>query len=275
MSIYQLNMYGMDKVQTAIKRLQTFEPPDGYYLAFSGGKDSVVIKTLADMAGVRYDAHYNVTGIDPPELAYFIRQHHPNVVWEYPRDKDGEVITMWRLIRKKKMPPTRIVRYCCEALKEGGGEGRFVITGVRWAESVRRSNSRAGLEVNFTKKGNGMRTDPDNPDNAKLVRFCPTRGKHILNPIIDWDDSEIWEFIHDYGVPYCELYDCGHKRLGCIGCPVSGKQRDELNKYPKIKKLYLRAFEKMLVARQDAGLGCDWQTGEDVMNWWTGRERGR
>ena len=106
MSIYQLNMYGMDKVQTAIKRLQTFEPPDGYYLAFSGGKDSVVIKMLADMAGVRYDAHYNVTGIDPPELVYFIRQHHPDVVWEYPRDKDGEVITMWRLIRKKKMQPT-------------------------------------------------------------------------------------------------------------------------------------------------------------------------
>lgn len=34
MSIYQLNMYGMDKVQTAIKRLQMFEPPDGYYRAF-------------------------------------------------------------------------------------------------------------------------------------------------------------------------------------------------------------------------------------------------
>lgn len=126
MSIYQLNMHGLDKVQTAIRRLQTFEPPDGgYYLAFSGGKDSVVIKTLADMAGVRYDTHYNVTGIDPPELVYFIRQHHPDVIWEYPRDKDGEVLTMWRLIQKKKMPPTRIVRYCCESLKEGGGAGQI------------------------------------------------------------------------------------------------------------------------------------------------------
>lgn len=57
--IGQLNINGMDKVETAIKRLQTFEPPEGYYLCFSGGKDSVAIKALADMAGVKYDAHYN------------------------------------------------------------------------------------------------------------------------------------------------------------------------------------------------------------------------
>ena len=155
MSIYQLNIHGFDKVQTAIKRLQTFEPPEGYYLAFSGGKDSVVIKALADMSKVKYDAHYNVTGIDPPELVRFMKKMHPDVIWEYPRDKDGEVLTMWRLIQKKKMPPTRIVRYCCESLKEGGGQGRFAITGVHWAESVRRANSRAGLEINFTKNEMG------------------------------------------------------------------------------------------------------------------------
>lgn len=42
--IHQLNMHGKDKVQVAIDRLKAFEPPEGYYLAFSGGKDSVVIK---------------------------------------------------------------------------------------------------------------------------------------------------------------------------------------------------------------------------------------
>lgn len=74
--IGQLNMSGLDKVETAIKRLQTFEPPEGYYLAFSGGKDSAVIKALADMAGVKYDAHYNLTSVDPPELVKFIKDFH-------------------------------------------------------------------------------------------------------------------------------------------------------------------------------------------------------
>ena len=66
--IGQLNIFGKDKVQVAIERFKTFEPPEGYFLAFSGGKDSVVIKALADMAGVKYDAHYSISSVDPPEL---------------------------------------------------------------------------------------------------------------------------------------------------------------------------------------------------------------
>ena len=88
--IEQLNVYGKTKLEVAIQRLKTFEPSEGYYLAFSGGKDSVVIKALADMAGVKYDAHYNVTSVDPPELVRFIKEKYPDVMWEYPRYKDGQ-----------------------------------------------------------------------------------------------------------------------------------------------------------------------------------------
>ena len=264
----QLNISGLDKVQVAIKRLQLFEPPDGYYVAFSGGKDSCVIKTLADMAGVKYDAHYNHTSVDPPELIYFIREHHPDVKIEYPRYPDGTRVTMWNLIPKKKMPPTRLVRYCCEFLKESGGEGRFVVTGVRWAESSKR-RSRSGLELsNGTKTGKRIKIDPDNPNNEELARYCPTKGKHVLNPIIDWLDEDVWEFIRKYNVPYCKLYDQGHTRLGCIGCPMSTKNAEELEKYPKFKQNYLRAFEKMLIELEKLGKTAGWQTPEDVMNWW-------
>jgi len=137
--LHQLSFNGKDKLQIAIDRIKTFEPKEGYYLAFSGGKDSVVVKALCDMAGVKYDAHYNLTSVDPPELVQFIKTF-PDVVIEKPRYSDGTQITMWNLIPKKKMPPTRLVRYCCERLKEGGGEGRFKITGVRQAESTKRKN---------------------------------------------------------------------------------------------------------------------------------------
>ncbi len=70
----QLNMKGLSKIEVAIERLRMFEPEAGYYLAFSGGKDSVVIKALADMDKVKYDAHYNVTSVDPPELVRFIEE---------------------------------------------------------------------------------------------------------------------------------------------------------------------------------------------------------
>ena len=50
------------KVYMAIKRLQSFEPPDGYFIAFSGGKDSQCVYHLAKMAEVKFDAHYAITG---------------------------------------------------------------------------------------------------------------------------------------------------------------------------------------------------------------------
>ena len=144
--IHQLNMQGKDKVQVAIDRLKTFEPPEGYYLAFSGGKDSVVIKKLADLAGVKYDAHYNLTSVDPPELVQFIKSFK-DVIIDRPKDKNGNQITMWNLIPPRRLPPTQIARYCCKDLKETGGKGRMTITGVRWAESSNRKNNQGEVTI--------------------------------------------------------------------------------------------------------------------------------
>jgi len=128
-----------EKVFKSLERLKAFEPEEGYYLAFSGGKDSVVCKALLDMAGCKYDATYRVTSVDPPELVRFIKEEHPDVIREVPRySETNKPITMWNLIVKKLYPPTRLARFCCEYLKESGGDGRMVVTGVRWAESVNR-----------------------------------------------------------------------------------------------------------------------------------------
>lgn len=141
-----------EKVNKSILRLKTFEPPEGYYLAFSGGKDSCVLKWLADTAGVKYHAVYRITSVDPPELVTFIKEKHPDVKLDPPYDKDGERITMWNLIPKKLMPPTRLVRYCCASLKESGGDGEMTLTGVRWAESVNRKKNQGIATVRGKKE---------------------------------------------------------------------------------------------------------------------------
>lgn len=284
--IHQLDFNGIDKVEKAIKRLQLYEPPEGYYLCFSGGKDSVVIKALADMAGVKYDAHYNVTSVDPPELVRFIKREYPEVEFEYHYDKNGKRITMWTLIASKQMPPTRLARYCCAHLKESGGGGRLKITGVRWAESVRRKKSHGevtimggmakelakqeydGIAYKITPQG-GIALPLDNRENAQMVETCYRTRQTTVNPIIDWTDAEVWEFIHEYNVPYCELYDQGYKRLGCIGCPMADNKA-ELEAYPKYKALYLKAFERMLESNRQKGIvsKAKWDTAEDVMEWW-------
>ena len=275
------------KINKSIERLRAFCPPEGYYLAFSGGKDSIVCKQLLIESGCKFDAHYRVTSVDPPELVRYIKQYHPDVAREVPRDADGKPITMWNLIPKKLMPPTRLVRYCCQELKENGGDGRMVVTGVRWAESIRRKNNQGMVTIMSTDKkmatelaGNsnfqstksgGYILVNDNDDGRRMVEQCYTRRKTTINPIIDWTDHDVWNYIRDRKIPYCELYDKGYTRLGCLGCPMSTKQVAELNAYPKYKQAYLRAFAQMIEQRKKRGrndAGRNWETPEGVYHWW-------
>lgn len=253
-----------DKVKIAIDRLQAFEPPEGYYLAFSGGKDSQCIYHLAKEAGVKFDAHYNLTTADPPELVWFIKKNYPDVSRDRPKE------TMWQLIPRKLMPPTRLARYCCQELKEGGGEGRIVVTGVRWAESVRRKQNRGIAEVLGKSRKTNLVLLNDNEQDRRMFENCTKKGKRVVNPIVDWEDEDVWEYIKSRNIEYCKLYDEGFKRLGCIGCPMAGKDGmlHQFERWPKFKQAYMRAFQRMLDTRKTKGLKNNWETPEDVFNWW-------
>ena len=93
----------------------------------------------------------------------------------------------------------------------------------------------------------------------------------MLNPIVDWEEEDVWEFLNDVAkVPHCELYDCGYKRLGCIGCPMSSNREAELEQYPKYRAAYIRAFGRMLKERDRRGkTGAVYFTSpEAVMDWY-------
>lgn len=245
LALVEHTLFGVeDKVDYAIRHLRMLEPSEGYCLKFSGGKDSQVIYHLAKEAGVNFRAQYDLTTVDPPELVYFIRENYPDVVINRPKT------TMWRLIVKKKMPPTRLVRYCCDVFKEQGCPwNNRIITGVRWQESPRR-------------KGRNM------------VETCQRdKGKEFINPIVNWSEADVWEYLD--GRPHCSLYDEGWGRIGCIGCPMAKTQNREreLARYPKFADAYLRAFDRMLQAikvhkGQNWQESTKWKTAEDVYNWW-------
>jgi phosphoadenosine phosphosulfate reductase len=286
MSLIKYDLMGNkhDKVQTAIERLRAFEPEDGYYLAFSGGKDSQCIYHLAEMAGVKFDAHYRITSVDPPELVRFIKTQYPDVHLDYPRDKDGKVITMWNLIPRKLMPPTRLVRYCCSELKETGGKGRVTVTGVRWDESVNRKKNQGPVVIQSNRAAKiaeengaafiqtlkkGVILNMDNAAERRTVEQCFRTQKTLVNPIIDWLEEDVWEFLNEVAkVSHCCLYDQGYTRLGCIGCPMAGNKERELESYPKHKAAYLRAFGRMIEERERRGKRRNWKTSQDVMDWY-------
>lgn len=234
----------IDKVTNALEILKMNEPEEGYYVAYSGGKDSTVILDLVRRSGVKYDAHYNITTVDPPELVQFIRQQS-DVICEPPEK------SMRQIIIEHGIPPTRRARYCCAYLKERGGAGHRVITGVRAAESVKRSK-RQQIEISQT-----------------------DTSKTFIHLIFHWDTKDIWDYIKSEKLLYCSLYDEGWKRLGCIGCPMaSGKgQKKEFARWPAFKKMYLRAFQEMINVRRGTDKERRWQTGEEVFDWWTSRRK--
>jgi phosphoadenosine phosphosulfate reductase len=133
-----MNSELIQKEKDAIERLKAFEPiGDSYYLCYSGGKDSDAIRILAKLADVKHEVHHNLTSVDAPETIWYV-QSQKDIIIDKARYDDGTSKTMWNLMPKKKMPPTRIVRWCCSELKEVGGKGRLKITGVRWDESQKR-----------------------------------------------------------------------------------------------------------------------------------------
>lgn len=251
----------IDKVKIAINRIKTFDPTatgkEPYYVAYSGGKDSDTIRILCELANVKFDLVHNHTTVDAPETVYYVRQQK-DIVISYPE------MFMWELIVKKKMPPTRIIRYCCDYLKERSGTDRFVMTGVRWEESTRRKATRTSLEI--TQGKNYIRLNADNDESRRLLEQCVKKSKTMLNPIIDWSEEEVWEFLNHYGCKSNPLYQCGYTRVGCVGCPLAGGETQirEFEKYPRYKEAYIRAFQRMVEARKMSY----WTSGEAVFDWW-------
>lgn len=245
----------------------------------SGGKDSQVCKELAIRAGIPFEVMHNHTTADAPETVRFVRseaKRFEGLGIKYTINMPiykGKRVSMWSLIPQKLMPPTRLVRYCCAVLKETGGAGRFITTGVRWAESASRANGRGIFEKNGDKEHRVLLMD-DNDDRRRLFENCRLKSKRTVNPIIDWKDEDVWDFLGEAKCPVNPLYAEGFCRVGCVGCPMAGKRgrEEEFLRWPKYQQLYINAFENMIKERIRRGkMDGSWRvgtTGKDVFNWW-------
>nr|DAG73540.1 MAG TPA: phosphoadenosine-phosphosulfate reductase [Caudoviricetes sp.] len=275
----------MDLEQKAIKRIQDASEMSLFHYGkplvctYSGGKDSDVMLELFRRGGIPFEVHNSHTTADAPQTVRHIRDTFHKLEMdgikctiEMPTYK-GERTSMWKLIPQKLMPPTRIVRYCCAVLKETGCTNRFIATGVRWAESTQRKNreefEKIGATQSTAEKFTSVMLMNDNDARRRMNEHCMQKKKIVVNPIVDWKDSDVWEFIHSEKIPTCELYQCGYERVGCIGCPMAGKKRyKEFADFPKYKNLYIHAFDRMVKERKSRGLPCQWKNGNDAFLWW-------
>ena len=278
----------MDLEQKAIERIKTASELSLHHYGqplvctYSGGKDSDVLLELFKRSGVPFEAHNSHTTVDAPPTVYHIRQKFKELELSGIHAKiemptyQGKPITMWSLIPIKKMPPWRRMRYCCTVLKETGCANRFIATGVRWDESNARAERAAYETIVSNKQDKIAITDEimlmnDNDDKRKMTEHCMKQNKMAANPIIDWTHRDIWDYIQSEKIKYNPLYECGYKRVGCIGCPMASKGRwKEFADFPTYQAAYIRAFDKMLEALKETWKDKPprWKSGEEVFLWW-------
>lgn len=237
--------------------------PDGFYLCFSGGKDSQALHHIALMAGVKFVAHMNLTSVDPPQVLRFVRKHYPNVILHRPAE------SIYKMIPKKKSLPTRVMRWCCTVLKEQSGAGTVALIGIRKAESFKRSK-RQELEISGHKFSGSF--DQFSEHQETEITCIKGKDKILVSPILDWTDAEVWEFLNSNNIPHCELYDMGYKRIGCIMCPMASKKdviRDR-EMFPGVERAYKRAIAELLRVHPNY---ADKLNGDVdlIFDWWCSR----
>lgn len=245
-----------------------YDAEDGFFLAFSGGKDSQALYHVAKMAGVKFRAHINWTSVDPPQVVRFVRKHYPDVVGHAPSQ------SIFDLAVDKGILPSMRIRWCCAELKESAGAGKVTLIGIRAQESARRAK-RNEVEVTnkqfsgsidqfaewqekvikakenklikkMQREGKKVNEDYFSVNQQDQVRCINGKDSILVSPIFEWSEADVWYFLDEVvKVPHCELYDMGYRRIGCIMCPMSSykqKIREERD-FPHVKRGWIKAIK--------------------------------
>lgn len=210
------------KIEQSIRLLQQVQkahPDDVIEIAYSGGKDSDVILQLAKEAGIRYEAIYKNTTIDPPGTIRHAQDMGATII--RPKRTFAELI-------QKKGAPTRFARFCCSELKEYKVRD-VAVMGVRKAESAKRA---------------------ERYSEPTQCRFYGSKKNHVeaIYPILEWTNEDVAAFISDRKIKCAPIYYDAEgtfhveRRLGCMCCPLAAKKNriEEFRKHPGMVRFYLR-----------------------------------
>ena len=254
-------LYSIELLRKAEKIAMNYDKDDGFFLAFSGGKDSQALYHIAELGGVKFKAHMNLTSVDPPEVIRFVKNYYPDVELVKPKE------SIYNIAIRRKILPTMRVRWCCAEFKESAGAGKVTLIGIRHEESSRRSR-RNEVEISSRKfsgtldgleeyrqeqkaKEARRKSKKDgvnimNADQEQTIGCIHGKESLLISPIIHWTERDVWEFLNQVvQVAHCELYDEGWRRLGCICCPMSSvkhKRMEEL-RWPHVKRNWIKSIK--------------------------------
>ena len=252
--------HSVELLRKSEKMALRLDPENGFYLAFSGGKDSQCLYHVAKLAGVRFKAHMNLTSVDPPEVIRFVKRNHPDVELIKPK------MSIYDMAKKKHLMPTRTLRWCCAEFKETSGAGKVTLIGIRKEESARRAK-REEVSTFIKSKITNETFDQWSKHEEQMVTCVGGKDKILVSPIIYWTERDVWEFLNMNGIPHCELYDKGYTRIGCICCLMSQPRQKakEIKRWPHVKYNWIKTIGWLIDNGYSDHNFTDAETG---FRWW-------
>lgn len=206
-----------DKIEQAKKLIKSVCAMHNTSLAYSSGKDSVVLDYLAKEVNAPVKRYHNVTTIDPPGTISMAIRNGCDIV--------RNDLSFLDLVEKKGFP-TMFRRFCCKELKERY-YADYALFGIRKAESAKRNACYSSFD--------------------DIYYYTKKRFTNRFFPLLNFTDEDVAEVINSQSLECHPLYYdhkgrfCVERRLGCIGCPLQGDRgKMDYLKYPILLKQVLR-----------------------------------
>ena len=223
---------------------------DVFYVAFSGGKDSIVTFDLVQRAlpHNKFKVLFGDTGMEFPDTYLAvdtIEAQCKELGIEFVRARSHySPLESWKIFG----PPATVTRWCCNVhktvpqvltLRELTGKPNFTgmaFIGVRASESISRS------EYDYISLGEKH------------------KGQYSCNPILEWNSAELYMYIYTEDIYLSDAYKKGNRRAGCLVCPRAVERNEYMARswYPKefdslintIKYMYRKSFSSESVLNE-------------------------
>jgi len=259
------------KIALSQRRIRTFyDYFDGnVYISFSGGKDSTVLLHLVRELYPNVPAVFVDTGLEHPEIKEFVRTVK-NVKWVRPKMSFNKVLEKYgypiiskevsqkiRQYRTAKSEKTKHTRWYGANNKYKSGK-----IPEKWKFLVKAPFKISEKCCNVMKKNPlkeykcfiGTMAQESHLRKQQYLRTgCNSFNNKIRSmPLSFWLKEDIWNYIHSKNLPYCEIYDKGIERTGCMFCMFGVHLEKKPNRFQRMFYLHQKLWKYCI---KDLGCG--------------------